>query len=123
MRKLLIIGTVLLIIACSTNKTPKGILTEKEITPILIDLHIADGIYSQRYIMQGQATRDNYAEDLYLSVLKKYKIDRKVLETSLFYYGKHPDIYKPIYDNVLDRLNELNVKIRVKDSIQNKRKM
>jgi hypothetical protein len=116
MRRYLITATLILVFACSPNKVPKGILTDKEITPILVDIHLAEGIYSQRYVQK--ITRDNYQEDLYLSVIKKYKVDQKVLEASILYYGKYPEKYKPIYDEVLNRLNELEVKARAKDSIQ-----
>jgi hypothetical protein len=117
MRKILVILTTMLVLACSTNKVPKGILTEKEITPVLVELHLAEGIYAQRYVVKEEASRENYPEDLYLSVLKKYKLDRKVFEASVFYYGKHPDIY----DEVLNRLNELSVKSLAKDSVRNKK--
>ena len=101
--------------SCSNNKTPKGILSDKEITPILIELHLAEAIYTQRYA--EEITRQNYQEDLYLTILKKYKLDRNAFEASVLYYGKHPDKYKPIYDEVLNQLNEMNVKARIKDSI------
>jgi len=120
MKKYLITLTIILVLACSANDVPKGILSEREITPILVDIHLAEGLYAQRYAQK--ITRDNYAEDLYMSVLKKYKVSQKTLEASLLYYGKYPEKYKPVYDEVLDRLNEMNVKMRAKDSIQNLKK-
>jgi di/tripeptidase len=110
---------VILAISCSNNKTPKGVLTEKEITPIIVDLHLAEAIYTQRYTLANK--RENFQEDLYLSILKKYKLDQKAFEASVLYYGKHPDKYKPIYDEVLNRLNEMNVKARIKDSIDSRK--
>lgn len=118
MRNGLIILLAIMAFSCSNNKIPKGILTEDEITPILVELHLAEAIYNQRYALN--VTRESYQEDLYLSIIKKYKIDRKVLEASILYYGKHPDKYKPVYDEVLNRLNEMNVKSRAKDSIANR---
>ena len=116
MRNSLILITGMLFFACSYSDVPKGILTEKEITPILVDIHLAESMFSQRYALG--VTSDNYQEDLYLSVLKKYKLDRKVFEASVLYYGKHPDKYRPVYDEVLNHLNEMSVKSRAKDSIQ-----
>ena len=116
MKKSLLALTLLFFLACSTNNVPKGILSDKEITPILVDIHLAEGIFSQRYV--EKITRDNYQEDLLLSVIKKHKVDKKVLEASMLYYGKYPEKYKPIYDEVLNRLNEIEVKARAKDSIQ-----
>jgi len=115
MRYFLTILMAIMAFSCSNNKTPKGILSDKEITPILIELHLAEAIYTQRYA--EEITRQNYQEDLYLTILKKHKLDRNAFEASVLYYGKHPDKYKPIYDEVLNQLNEMNVKARIKDSI------
>lgn len=115
MKHLLILLVVLLALACS-DKVPDGILTKKQITPVLVDIHLAESIFSQRYALEGM--RENFQEDLYLSILKKYKIDREVFEKSVLYYGKHPEKYKPVYDEVLNRLNEMSAKSRATDSIQ-----
>ena len=116
MRYFLITAMVVLAFACSKNRVPKGILTDEEITPVLVELHLAEAIFAQRYALE--VTRDNYQEDLYLSILKKYKLDQKTFEASVLYYGKNPVKYKPIYDEVLNRLNEMSAKSRAKDSIQ-----
>jgi hypothetical protein len=117
MRKLLIILMAVLVLACAKNRVPKGILSQKKIIPVLVEMHLVEGIYAQRYTQK--ITRENYENDLYLTVLKKYKIDQKAFEASIFYYGKHPDKYKDVYDEVLNRLNEMEVTSRAKDSIQN----
>jgi hypothetical protein len=118
MRYYLIILMVVLTFSCSENRVPKGILKEKEMTPVLVEIHLAEAIFAQRYAQE--TTRENYQEDLYLSILKKYKLDRKVFEKSVLYYGKHPDKYKLVYDEVLNRLSEMSAKSRAKDSIQSK---
>jgi len=118
MRKYLIIIMAILGFACSNNKLPKGILTEEQITPALVELHLAEAINSHRN--EKDVSRENYQEDLYLSILKKYKFDQKVFEASILYYGKHPDKYRPVYDEVLNRLNEMSVKSRAKDSIESR---
>jgi hypothetical protein len=120
MKKSLIILLITLIFSCSANRTPKGILSEKQIIPVLVELHLAEAIYTQRYALE--VSRENYQEDLYLTILKKYKLDQKVFEKSILYFGKHPEKYKPIYDEVLNRLNELNATTRANDSIQAKKK-
>jgi len=119
MRNCLIILMFILVIDCSKNKVPRGVLAEKEIIPVLVELHLAETINTQR--PSTGANHDNYAEDLYLTILKKYKLDRKIFEASLLYYGKHPDLYKPVYDEVLNRLNEMEVKNKAKDSIDSRK--
>ena len=118
MKKYLIIGLIILVLACAKNRVPRGILTEKQITPVLVELHLAEAIFSQR---ASENSPENDQEDLYLTILKKYKLDRKVFEASVLYYGKHPDLYKPVYDEVLNQLNEMEVKNKAKDSIQAKK--
>ena len=119
MRNYLAILMIVLFLACSKNSVPRGILSEKQITPVLVELHLADAINSQQFTME--VNRNNFKEDLYLSILKKFKLDRKVFEASILYYGKHPDLYKPVYDEVLNRLNEMEVKNKAKDSIDSRK--
>ncbi len=117
MRNFLPIIIITLLFGCTLNSTPKGIMSAREITPVLVDIHLAEGIFTLRSSLN--ITRENFHEDLYLSVLKKHKIDQKVFEASVLYYGKHPEKYKQIYDDVVDRLNEMDVRSKAKDSIQN----
>jgi len=119
MRNYLAILIIVLVLACSKNSVPRGILSEKKITPVLVELHLADAINAQQFTME--VNRNNFKEDLYLSILKKFKLDRKVFEASILYYGKHPDLYKPVYDEVLNRLNEMEVKNKAKDSIDSRK--
>lgn len=115
MSKLKIIIITLIFMACSSEDLPKGILTKKEMTPILVQIHLAEGLYTQRYLQN--ITRDGYQDDLYLSAIKRLKVDQKAFEASVLYYGKYPEKYKLIYDEVLNQLNELEVKSRAKDSL------
>ena len=119
MKNYLAILIIIMVLACSKNSVPKGILSEQQITPVLVELHLADAINAQQFTME--VNRNNFKEDLYLSILKKFKLDRKVFEASIFYYGKHPDLYKPVYDEVLNRLNEMEVKNKAKDSIDSRK--
>ena len=119
MRNYLAILIIVLVLACSKNSVPRGILSEKQITPVLVELHLAEAINAQQFTME--VNRNNFKEDLYLSILKKFKLDRKVFEASILYYGKHPDLYKPVYDEVLNRLNEMEIKNKAKDSIDSRK--
>jgi hypothetical protein len=119
MRNYLAILIIVLVLACSKNSVPRGILSEKQITPVLVELHLAEAINAQQFTME--VNRNNFKEDLYLSILKKFKLDRTVFEASVLYYGKHPDLYKPVYDEVLNRLNEMEVKNKAKDSIDSRK--
>jgi hypothetical protein len=101
--------------ACFGNHLPDGVLPKKKMVPILVDIHLSEAIYNQRF--STALPKDSLPEDLYLSICKKYKVERSVIEKSLLYYGKHTAAYIPIYEEVLDVLSELEVKAK-KDSVK-----
>lgn len=105
---ILLILTVLL--ACSGNNLPEGVLSKKQMIPIIVDIHLSEAINIQKYNIS--MIRDSLPEDLYLSICKKHKLDRAVIENSLHYYGKHTQEYIPIYDEVLNVLSEMDVKAK-----------
>ena len=108
--KLLLIIMVPVLFSCGTDNPPKGILSKEKMIPILLDQHFTEPLYNQRFSIG--IPDSNAIEDLYLSVLKKHNVSRRTFEKSVFYYGQHPEKYKEIYDVVLDRLNEMDVKVQ-----------
>lgn len=111
--KWLILFWFLLALSCGSEKLPKGILPKEKMVPMLVDQHLCEQIFASRFAVGIKG--DNTMDDIYLSLLKKYKVDKKVFEQSIFYYSKHPDKYKPIYDEVLNRLNQLEIKVKQED--------
>jgi hypothetical protein len=111
--KCLILFALLLVVSCGGEKLPQGILPKDKMVPMLVDQHLAETIFAQRFTFGLKS--DNTLNDLYLSILKKYGVDRKVFEESVFYYSKHPKQYKKIYDEVLNRLNAMEVKVKQED--------
>jgi hypothetical protein len=99
-----------LLLACSGNNLPEGVLPKKKMVPIIVDIHLSEAINAQRFNIS--MVRDSLPEDLYLSICKKYKLDRSVIEKSLHYYGKHTQDYIPIYEEVLNVLSEMDVKAK-----------
>jgi hypothetical protein len=96
--------------SCFKEKVPKGVLPQEKMVPLLVDLHLTDPLFAQRYTL---GLKDSSAmEDLYLSFLKKHKVSQRQFERSVFYYGKHPEQYKEIYNKVLERLNEMEIKVK-----------
>ena len=109
----LILFVFLLVSSCGGEKLPKGILTKDKMVPMLVDQHLSEQIFSLRF--QVGLKNDDVMNDLYLSILKKYGVERKVFENSVFYYSKHPEKYKEIYDEVLNRLNAMEIKVKKED--------
>lgn len=98
------------IISCTGENLPDGVLPRKKMVAVLVDIHLAESINNQRYSMS--LLQDSLPENLYLSICKKYNIERADVEKSLLYYGKHTREYVPIYDEVLNVLSEMEVKAK-----------
>jgi hypothetical protein len=101
---------LLTIFACSRENLPKGILPRKKMVPILVDIHLADAINNQKYTLS--LIRDSLSEDLYLSICKKYNVERADIQNSLLWYGKNTRAFVPVYDEVLNILSEMEVKAK-----------
>jgi len=101
---------LLVITTCCGSNLPDGVLSRKQIVPILVDIHLAEAINNQKFNLS--LMRDSLPEELYLSICNKYEVDRTVIEKSLLYYGRHTAEYVSIYDEVLDVLSEMEVKAR-----------
>jgi hypothetical protein len=97
-------------LACCSSKLPEGVLPAKKMVPIIVDIHLAEAINGQKFNVS--MVRDSLVEELYLSICKKYNLDRSIIEKSLLYYGKHTGEYVPIYDEVLNVLSEMEVKAK-----------
>jgi len=106
----LIVIVLLTIVACAGRNLPDGVLPAKKMVPILVDIHLSEAINNQRFNIS--MLKDSLPEELYLSVCKKYKLERSVIEKSLLYYGKHTGEYIPIYYEVLDVLSAMEVKAK-----------
>lgn len=106
---LFLLFITLFLLNCGGN-LPKGVLPKKKMVPVLVDIHLSEAINNQRFNIS--LLKDSLPEDLYLSVCKKYNVDRSVIEKSLLYYGKHATEYIPIYEEVLDVLSAMEVKIK-----------
>jgi len=106
----LLVFVLLAIVACKGHNLPDGVLPAKKMIPILVDMHLSEAINNQKFNIS--MLKDSLPEELYLSVCKKYKLERSVIEKSLLYYGKHTEEYIPIYDEVLDALSAMEVKAK-----------
>lgn len=92
------------------DQIPKNIIPKDQMVSLLVDQHMAEPLYNQRFAL---GIPDSTAmNDLYLSVLKKHHVTAKQFEESVYFYGKHPEIYKKIYNKVVDRLSELEIKYK-----------
>lgn len=84
------------IIACS--RTPKGIISEKEMRRVLVDMQLAEAMIN----MNPQDYRTNEEKTaLYQSVFEKYSLTEAEYDSSLVWYGRNLDLYMRIYNLAL----------------------
>lgn len=115
MRQFLYIIICLVFFSCLGGSQPRGVLSKKKMARVLVDIHLADAINNQKFNLS--MIRDSLPEDLYLSICRKHGIQKSEIENSLVYYGKHTREYLPVYEEVLDILNEMQVKAE-KDTLR-----
>lgn len=87
----------------SCSKVPDGILSEKEMKAVLIDMQLAEAVISTDYKTYSD---DVQKEALYQAVFRKHEIEQAVYDSSLVWYGRNLDVYMQVYDLVLTELNE-----------------
>ena len=95
----LLIGSVLL--ACS--KAPKGVLPEKKMQEVLVDMSLAEALIGSNYREYNDLPKKHA---LYQSIFDKYGITEALYDSSLVWYGKNLDVYMRVQDKVLAELNK-----------------
>lgn len=98
-------GVALLVTALlvSCSKVPSGILTEKKMQAVLVDMQLAEAVINaDRKAFNEEAQK----EALYQSIFRKHEITQAVYDSSLIWYGRNLDVYMQVYDLVLAELNE-----------------
>ncbi|QZE14172.1 DUF4296 domain-containing protein [Halosquirtibacter laminarini] len=91
--------------ACEPD-TPPGIIPKDKMEKVLVDIHLANGIYHSKYELKKNYK--NFDKDLYFAVLRKYDITDSILVRSIFYYSEQSGELNSIYDNVMNDLKMRN---------------
>lgn len=105
---LLIIG----LFSCDNNQKNKPVLNRKQFMNMLLDIHLADGTLAAENIYRsGENYRPSY---YYNSLYKKYKITQPQWDSCVAYYAKNTEDFTKIYDKIIDSLNRLETKYRIR---------
>lgn len=95
-----------LVLACivfACSKVPGGILSEREMKSVLMDMRLAEAMVETNYKDFGTIEKK---EALYASVFKKHKITQAYYDSSLVWYGRNLDIYMRVNDAVQAELKK-----------------
>ena len=93
---------VILFVGCASPevKIPENILTQEQMMPIMVDIHVIEGARNGS-IMLGDT---NGIEDYYAKVYEKHGITEDQFKSSFAFYSNNPTVFIPIYEEVLDSL-------------------
>lgn len=100
----LLVGLVFFFLVSCGEKTPDGIISQKQMPNILLDVHLADGQLSSMPIDSARAYLDSYYE----AVFNRYGIDSATFERSVRYYASRPGIMNEFYNTIEKRLESIN---------------
>lgn len=105
MRKLTFLLIALGLISLSCRRTPSGVLSKKEMSRLLADMHIAESVVD---LNQNEYHSDSMKRVLKESVLRHHGVTQETFDTSLVWYGQHLDMYIKVYDDVIANLEKRN---------------
>ncbi|HCP41642.1 MAG TPA: hypothetical protein DIT65_07595 [Cryomorphaceae bacterium] len=88
--------------ACGSKEVPvpEHVISEKQMVPILVDVHIVEGARNGVLILGDT----NDIEDYYAKVYEKHGITENDFKRSFKFYNSEPELFIPIYEKVLDSL-------------------
>ncbi|MDE7155621.1 MAG: DUF4296 domain-containing protein [Muribaculaceae bacterium] len=98
---IIIVSIIMSIALSSCHNTPKGVLSEKKMTELLIDLHKAEALSEIKY---RDFPNDSAKLQLKQAVYNLHQTDQATFDSSLRWYGYHVDKLSEVYDNVIKEL-------------------
>jgi hypothetical protein len=98
-----VILTLFFVMACSQNKVPKDVLSQKKMEAVLWDVLLADQT-AEFYIQNDSSVNalEKHAE-LYQQLFQIHKISKEDFKKSLRFYERHPQLLKPVFDSLQKR--------------------
>jgi hypothetical protein len=94
----LFFSVLLFLTACQNQKQPKGVLNEKDMISLLLDIHITDGSVYQ--VPQVPDSLYKYSSQKYVALFKRHHTTDAVYKTSLKYYSKQPERIQAMYSKL-----------------------
>ena len=106
-RIIFLTGFILLLASC--NSRPNGILSERDMTSVLTEMHKTDAVLNEKGPTYSLYTNK---APYYKYIFKKYKITKAQFDSSLVWYSKNPRIFDNMYDKVLINLTGLQKDVK-----------
>ena len=104
MRCVVAVVAAILVASCGGEKAPADLIPADRMVDFLTDAYLLEGFYA----VESEYRYDALTPDVvraYDDILMRHGLNRKQVERSFEYYSAHPDLYQPIHDSVLVRLD------------------
>lgn len=102
----LCVFAVLIFFASCSKKSvdiPKGILSKEELTPVLVDIHLAQA--SLNLNQTGDSSHFSM-DDYTASILQSHHMTKEKYDTSMAFYTEHAELLEEIYEEVINELSK-----------------
>lgn len=91
-----------LIVACQKNEKPKEVLTQAQLSALLVEVYLAEAKLDA--IAKPKDTAIKYFLPFEEKLLKRLNVSDSVLKKTYSYYLEHPKELEQVYDSVIDTL-------------------
>lgn len=105
----------LFLYACSPS-LPSGILDDEEMTDVLVDFHLAQGMVDAMGEDRSDVTRYKYIQ----AVFRKHHITEAEFDSSMIYYSGRAEEFTQIYNNVVTRVRAQAERMGLEATAQDK---
>jgi len=105
-RSLFLAALPLLLLSCSDEKPP---VSEADMLPIVIDLHLADALSTQIKDSLHPNHEKNFDSLAVwtLRILEKNKLSQQEFNQSMDWYRDHPDRLQKLYEKAADSIDRM----------------
>lgn len=113
----LTIASLIFIFSCGekTHETPANIIPRETFVQVLVDFALAESAANTNI----KNVPNNQADSVYnFNPLEENNITKAQYDSALVFYSSHTELYKEIYQEVLQRLNAMQTR---RDSLRNKK--
>lgn len=100
---LFLLATAVVMAACGHNSLPEGVMDAERMADYLTEAYTLEA-YN---VVENKSNPNSLTPEVkaaYDDILRRQHLTVDEVEASLAYYGKHPDKYHPILDEVSKRL-------------------
>jgi hypothetical protein len=113
----IIFSLLIFCLSCNIeNKPPQNVIPKDKMIDILVDMHLADGMFTIVEIRSEMAKKDSI--NFYSVIFENHGYTRQDFDTTVYYYSHNINEYNKIYIEVLNRLSEMETSVKKEEQEQ-----